>query len=64
MIRVLTLLVSGPICILLAIAGLNWLGWPVNLSFNPLLAGSLIGILLCVSAHAASSLVGDLTNDQ
>tara|TARA_B100001248_G_scaffold225813_1_gene183524 strand:- start:1710 stop:1904 length:195 start_codon:yes stop_codon:yes gene_type:complete len=64
MLRVLTLLISGPICILLAVAGLNWLGWTVNLSFNPLLAGTLIGILSMLMAHAASSLVGDLTNDQ
>jgi hypothetical protein len=64
MLRVLTLLVGGPVCILLAVAGLNWLGWTVNLSFNPLLAGSLIGVLSCVMALASSSLIGDLNDDQ
>lgn len=64
MLRVLTLLVSGPICILLMLAGFNWIGVTVNLSFNPLLAGSLIGILLCLMALASSSLIGDLNDDQ
>lgn len=64
MLRVLTLLFSGPILVLLIIAGFNWIGVTVNISLNPMLAGSIIGILICVSANAASSLVGDLTNDR
>tara|TARA_B100001057_G_scaffold389794_1_gene397624 strand:+ start:285 stop:428 length:144 start_codon:yes stop_codon:yes gene_type:complete len=46
------------------LAGFNWIGVTVNISLNPMLAGSIIGILICLMAHASSSLIGDLTNDQ
>lgn len=64
MLRVLTLLVSGPICILLMIAGFNWIGVSPHIQLNPMLAGPIIGVLLCLMSLASSSLVGDLTDDQ
>lgn len=64
MLRVLTLLISGPILVLLIIAGFNWIGVTVNISLNPMLAGSIIGILICLMADASSSLIGDLNDDQ
>ena len=64
MLRVIALLVSGPFCILLMLAGFNWIGVTVNISLNPMLAGPIIGILICLMAVISSSLVGDLTNDQ
>jgi len=64
MLRLLTLLISGPILVLLIIAGFNWIGVTVNISLNPMLAGAIIGILICLMALASSSLYEDLTDDQ
>jgi len=64
MLRLLTLLISGPICILLMLAGFNWIGVTVNISLNPMLAGTLVGILSMLMALASSSLYEDLTDDQ
>jgi len=64
MLRLLTILISGPILVLLIIAGFNWIGVTVNISLNPMLAGAIIGILICLMALTSSSIYEDLTDDQ
>lgn len=64
MIRSLILVTIGQLQVLMLIAGLNWAGYNINLSFNAILAGIFVGISLAFAISIASSIGNDLSYNQ
>ena len=64
MLRVLTILISGPVCILLAIAGFTWSGYELNLSANAMIVGPAIGVMNCLTVLAVISLLKEIHYDR
>jgi uncharacterized membrane-anchored protein YitT (DUF2179 family) len=64
MIRSFTLILLGQLHVLMLIAGLNWAGYNINLSFNAILAGIFVGISLALAISIIGSIGNDLSYNQ
>ena len=64
MIRSFTLIVLGQLQVIMLIAGLNWAGYTVNLSFNAILAGIFVGASLALAISIIGSIGTDLSYNQ
>ena len=64
MIRSFTLILPGQLQVLMLIAGLNWAGYTINLSFNAILAGIFVGASLALAISIIGSIGTDLSYNQ
>ena len=64
MIRSFTLIVLGQLQVIMLIAGLNWAGYTINLSFNAILAGIFVGASLALAISIIGSIGTDLSYNQ
>jgi uncharacterized membrane-anchored protein YitT (DUF2179 family) len=64
MIRSFTLILLGQLQVLMLIAGLNWAGYTINLSFNAILAGIFVGASLALAISIIGSIGTDLSYNQ